>query len=290
MTRCLFTDRGVIAVTGSDAEPLLNRLFTNSVLEMAPGSARFAALLSPQGKLQHDFFVVKQTDGFLIDCVGDQTEDLVKKLTMFRMRAKATISDRSAELGVAGAFDTVLMVAPGVAFRDPRHNALGYRIIAPHHALRDFADAGGADAYETHRIACGVPKGGVDFEYGDTFVHDANMDLLHGVDFKKGCYVGQEVVSRVYHRKSARKRVVRLHFHGEPPAPGAHVSAGATALGAVSSLSGHEGLATLRIDRFAEAVDAKIPVTVNDTLVEVALPIESIVEPPAYADDLYESR
>lgn len=288
MTRCLLADRGVIAVSGDDAESFLNRLLTNSVLEMHAGSARFAGLLSPQGKLLFDFFVVKQTEGYLIDCLRDHAAELARKLAMFRLRAKVGIVDRSADLAVAAVWDSVLMEAPGQAFRDPRHNGLGYRVIATVEDLRAFDEAGGVAAYEVHRIACGVPRGGVDFAYGDTFVHDANMDLLHGVDFEKGCYVGQEVVSRVHHRSSARKRVVRLNFYGDPPAVGTPVQAAGIVLGELTSLAGREGLATLRIDRLADAEAAATPITVNETLVSLSLPSHSIIEPPAYAEDLYD--
>jgi folate-binding protein YgfZ len=288
MTHSVLSDRGVIAVTGEDAESFLNRMFTNSVVDMRPGSARFAALLSPQGKLLFDFFVLRQADGFLLDCVRKQAAELTKKLTMFKLRAKVTISDRSAELGVAAVWDSVLMEAPGPAFRDPRHNGLGYRIIAAHESLSVFADEDGPAAYDDHRIALGIPKGGVDFPYGDTFIHDANMDLLHGVDFDKGCYVGQEVVSRVHHRNSARKRVARLQFSGAGPVLGANIQAGETALGNLTSLSGQTGLATLRIDRLADAEAAGIPVTVETARVAaIALPSVSEIEPPAYAQDLY---
>ncbi len=286
MTSCLLPDRGVLAVSGEDAESFLNRLLTNSVLAMRPGEARFAALLSPQGKLLFDFFVVREGDGFLLDCGREQAADLARKLTMFRLRAKVAVADRSGELGVAAVWNSVLMEAPGRAFRDPRHDRLGYRIVAAPDALASLE--GDSAAYEAHRIACGVPRGGVDFVYGDTFVHDANMDLLHGVDFAKGCYVGQEVVSRVHHRNSARRRVVRLHGYGKAPAIGDKVEAGAAALGAITSLAGEEALATLRIDRLAEAQATNTPVTVGETLVAVSLPVASGVEPPAYAEDLYD--
>ena len=288
MTRCLLADRALIAVSGDDAESFLNRMFTNSVLDMPAGGARFAGLLSPQGKLLFDFFVVKQSDGFLIDCARDQAADLAKKLTMFRLRAKVVIAGPVEDIAVAAVWDSVLMEAPGQAFRDPRHNGLGYRVIASLEALGGFDDVGGHEAYEARRIACGVPKGNVDYIYGDTFVHDANMDLLHGVDFEKGCYVGQEVVSRVHHRNSARKRVVRLNFYGDAPAVGTMVQAAGTVLGELTSLVGREGLATLRIDRLADAQAAATPITVDATLVGVSLPSASAIEPPAYAEDLYD--
>ena len=288
MSQCLLADRGVVAVSGDDAEAFLNRLLTNSVLDMHGREARFAALLSPQGKLLFDFFVVRQADGFLLDCVGGQAAELSRKLFTFKLRAKVVVTDRSDALAVMAVWDSVLMEAPGPAFRDPRHNALGYRIIAGREILDMVAGAGDAAAYEAHRIACGVPLGGVDFPYGDTFVHDANMDLLHGIDFEKGCYVGQEVVSRVHHRKSARKRVARLHFYGAAPAPGSSVQAGGTVLGTLTSVSGSDGLATLRVDRLAEIEASTVPVTVDDTLVAVSLPAQSLVETPTYADDLYD--
>ena len=129
-----------------------------------------------------------------------------------------------------------------------------------------------------------MPQGGVDWAYGDTFVHDANLDLLHGVDFDKGCYVGQEVVSRVHHRNSARRRVVKVHFYGAPPSPGMPLAAGEIALGTITSTDGAEGLATARIDRLADAEASKVPVTAGDTLVGVTLPVASVVTPPDYAE------
>ena len=287
MTHCLLADRGIIAVAGEDAEAFLNRLVTNDVSDMGRNEARYAALLSAQGKLLFDFFVVRQPDGFLLDCAGSQTVELARKLAMFKLRAKVAITDRSQAFAVVAVWDSVLMEAPGPAFRDPRHNRMGYRLLVPPDALDGFANAD-PHAFEAHRIACGIPLGGVDFVYGDTFVHDANMDLLHGVDFDKGCYVGQEVVSRVHHRKSARKRVARLHFYGAPPAPGSPVEAGGTLLGTLTSLSGSEGLATLRVDRLAEIEASTVPVMVGETLVAVALPEQSLIETPSYADDLYD--
>ena len=283
MTHCKFSDRAIIAVSGDDAEGFLNRLFTNSVLGMHGGEARYAALLSPQGKLLFDFIVCAEPGGFWLDVARDQAADLARKLTMFKLRAKVSIAVRD-DLCVAATWGDAPMEAPRPVFRDPRHNELGYRVVGSADALAGFGD-GVAGDYEAHRIALGVPKGGVDFVYGDTFVHDANLDLLHGVDFEKGCYVGQEVVSRVHHRGSARKRVVRLSFYGEPPAVGAAVTAGPLQIGQLTSLSGKLGLAGARIDRLAEAETASMPVTVGETLVAVTLPSRSTVT-PNYAEDV----
>ena len=284
MSECLLDDRAIIAVSGEDAETLLNRLVTNSMLGMAPGSARYAALLSPQGKLEHDFIVAKHDGAFWIDCVREQASALVRKLNMFRLRSKATIAVRE-DLAVAASWGGALMAAPGFVYRDPRHDGLGYRIIAETPALDGFSRD--VASYDAHRIALGVPKGGVDFVYGDTFVHDANLDLLHGVDFDKGCYVGQEVVSRVHHRKSARKRVVKVHFYGDPPEAGASLTAGTVNVGQITSLAAREGLATARTDRLADAEAASMPVTANETLVGIVMPVAVAVEAPSYGEEFY---
>lgn len=285
MNHSLLPDRSLIAVTGEDAEGLLNRLFTNNVLGMEGGKARYAALLSPQGKLLFDFLVYRQPDGFWIDVARAQAPELARKLTMFKLRAKVTVEDVGDLLAVAAAWGGALMEAPGLAFRDPRHDALGYRIVATPEKLRMFPENLGA--YAAHRIALGVPEGGVDFVYGDTFVHDANLDLLHGVDFEKGCYVGQEVVSRVHHRSSARKRIVRLAFFGDAPAVGDALTAGTAQIGSVTSIADGTGLATARIDRLEEAESTHAPVLAGETLVGVSLPTKSTVTPPSYAEDVF---
>lgn len=246
MEAAYLADRGVVSVSGAEAGAFLQGLFTNDVLGLERGAARFAALLSPQGKILVDFLVARDPEGFLIDCPAALAGELTKKLTLYRLRAKLAIVDRSAELGVAAYWNGD---APEGAYRDPRANGLGWRRIAPRAALSSLGDAG----YEAHRIACGAPKGDVDFAYGDTFPHDANMDLLHGVDFNKGCYVGQEVVSRVQHRGIARKRIVPVNFDGQAPARGAEIFSGDVVIGTMGGSVGGRGLALIRVDKAAEA-------------------------------------
>ena len=239
-------DRGVVSVTGAEAAAFLQGLFTNDVVGLAPGEARFAALLSPQGKILVDFFVVRLDEGatprFLLDAPRALCPDLTKKLVLYRLRARLDIADRSDELGVAAWWDGAPLAG---AFRDARAPEMGWRRIAPRSEISGLGDAG----YDAHRIACGTPKGGVDFAYGDAFPHDANLDLIAGVDFAKGCYVGQEVVSRVQHRGTARKRVVPVRFDGAAPAAGTEIRAGDVGVGAMGSSTGQRGLATLRIDK-----------------------------------------
>lgn len=283
MASSLLPHRAIIAVSGDEAETFLNRLFTNSMLGMVPGASRYAALLSPQGKLLYDFLVYRRPDAFWIDCRRDHAPDLAKKLALFKLRAKVTVDERAADFGIAATWGGALMEAPGPAFRDPRHDGLGYRIVAPFDQLQAFPDE--PEAYRAHCVALGVPEGGVDFVYGDTFVHDANLDLLNGVDFEKGCYVGQEVVSRVHHRNSARKRIVRLDFYGTPPTPGRELTAAARRIGQVTSIADNRGLATARTDRLRDAETSKVPVLAGETLVGVVLPSKSVITAPAYADE-----
>jgi tRNA-modifying protein YgfZ len=267
------TDRGIVKISGADALGFLHRLVTNSLLDLEPGAARYAALLSSQGKLLFDFFVVPVAAGAetscLVDCRRDQIADLVKKLNLHKLRAPVTIEDRSAELAVAAVWgDPVPADFDGIAFADPRAAELGWRLIAPPAALA-FATTPEA-AYEAHRTALGVPKGGIDFTYGDTFVHDADLDWLNGVDFEKGCYPGQEVVARVHFRKSARKRIVKVRFEGPPPAPGVEVKMGEINIGHIGSVAGTQGLAMLRLDRIEDARAAGTPLMAGGAALDVA--------------------
>jgi tRNA-modifying protein YgfZ len=272
---CLLCDRGVIEVAGTEATGFLQRLITNSVLNIPKGEGRYAGLLTPQGKLLFDFFVVPLPEGpdagFLIDCAGEQTADLVKRLNLHKMRAKIAIEDKSNKFAVAAIFGGEGAAGiEGVFYRDTRAPHMGLRVIAPREALAKLTRA--ASRYEAHRIAQGVPKGGVDFRYGDAFVHDANLDLMNGVDFKKGCYVGQEVVARVHYRNSARKRIVKILFDGPAPAPGTQITAGETNIGQVGSTAGVEGLAMVRLDRLEEARAAGVALKAGDVGVDVTLP------------------
>jgi hypothetical protein len=246
-------------VSGADAAAFLQGLLTNDVERLQPGEARYAALLTPQGKVLFDMIVVREPGGeepsYLLDCAAGQAADLAKRLGFYKLRAKLAIADVSADRAVAAFWDAEPTSVEGLLYADPRDPRLGWRAILP----RPIATAVGlehVDEYEGLRIAVGAPKGGLDFAYGDAFPHDANLDLLHGVDFDKGCYVGQEVVSRMKHRGTARKRVARVKLAGPAPAPGTPVLDRELAVGALGSSSGREALALLRLDRAEEAMAA----------------------------------
>ena len=281
MKATLLPERGVVKVAGEDARRFLNGLATNDIGKLAPGQARFAALLTPQGKIIVDFIVVEATPedggGFFLDCPRALAPALVEKLNFYRLRAKVTAEDLSPALGVMALWPGSADSEYGLCYADQRHASLGTRIILPPQlAAEAAADLGAsltdADAYDTHRIALGVPRGGTDFSYGDTFPHEADMDQLAGVDFDKGCYVGQEVVSRVEHRSNARSRVVPIAYDEFSPMPGIPVMAGDKQVGTLGSTAQGRGLALLRLDRVADALASGTPLTAGGITIRVVKP------------------
>ncbi|MGB7259277.1 MAG: YgfZ/GcvT domain-containing protein [Pseudolabrys sp.] len=281
MQAALLPDRGVVKVVGEDARRFLNGLATNDVGKVAPGQPRFAALLTPQGKIIVDFIIAEAEPGdgagFFLDCPRALAPALVEKLNFYKLRAKVLVEDLSEALGVMALWDGAAVSEFGLGYADPRLVGLGTRVMLPSHLAQEAADDLGAtltdaDAYEAHRIALGVPRGGTDFNYGDTFPHEADMDQLAGVDFEKGCYVGQEVVSRVEHRNSARSRVVPIVYDDNTPMAGLPVMAGEKSIGMLGSAGGGRGLALLRLDRVEDALAANIPLVAGGITIRAVKP------------------
>ncbi len=283
MKAAFLPDRGVVKVFGEDARNFLNGLVTTDVTRLEPGSGRFGALLTPQGKIVVDFLITEATagqgGGFLIDCPRALAPGLAAKLGFYKLRAKVAVENLSESLGVIAAWDGDFAMKPDLAFADPRGPELGWRILAPEDLTQRVADLIGADLvdsseYEAHRIAAGVPRGGLDFIYGDAFPHETNMDRLSGVDFDKGCYVGQEVVSRMQHRGTARTRIVRVTLDGPRPEPGTAILAGDKPVGTMGSAADHKGLALMRTDRVTEALGAGLALSAGGLALRLADPDE----------------
>lgn len=253
----LLPDRGVVAVTGEDALKFLDNVITNDMDLLDKQDAIFAGLLSPQGKILFDFIVVRDGSGFLLDVAKDQAAALVKRLSMYKLRAKVVIADRSGDFDVLAEWVEGRDL-PEAAFADPRHLEMGWRRLV----FRSEAVRGATsmlvsrdrpfDDYSAHRIALGVPEGGKDYGFGEAFPHEALFDQLHGVSFTKGCYVGQEIVARMEHRGTARKRIVRISGVGALPVASTEVLAGEVVIGEMGSSAGSNGLALLRLDRVNE--------------------------------------
>jgi tRNA-modifying protein YgfZ len=288
MKSAFLPDRGVVKVAGEDARNFLNGLVTTDLDKLKPGLGRFGALLTPQGKIIVDFLITEAPaghgGGFLIDCPKPLADGLATKLKFYKLRAKVTVENLSDDLGVLAAWDGEPAAQPDLAFADPRNEDLGTRILIPEDLKQKLSDLIGAElvdaaAYEAHRIALGVPRGGLDFMYNDAFPHETNMDRLSGVDFDKGCYVGQEVVSRMQHRGTARTRSVKVLLDGPSPETGVTILAGDKPVGTMGSSAQGKGIALVRIDRVADALDAEQALTAGGLAVRLAEP--EIVRIPA---------
>ncbi len=270
----LLPDRSLLEVGGEDRVSFLQGLVTNEVEGLGRGTACFAGLLSPQGKILFDFFVVNAGETILLDCPSAAAADLLKRLTFYKLRARVTLADLSVRWRMAaiwgdGAAEFCKRKA-SIAFEDPRLTALGFRafVEAVNEPIVDAATGN----YEAMRIGAAVPEGGKDYSYGDTFPHEACFDLLHGIDFKKGCYVGQEVVSRMQHRGTARTRVLAVSAAEPLPAGGSDILADSFAVGRLGSVSGSQGIALARLDRVKEALAQRQTLTAAGVPVSLSAP------------------
>ena len=228
--------RTLVKVSGPDARDFLHNLLTQDVETLAPGALRFGALLSPPGRLLFDLFLWGEADGVVLDVAADRREALMQRLSMYKLRARVEVAvdDRP-----------VLVSWPDVAegfAADPRTTALGGRSIG-----EQAADAS-EDDWEAHRLAVGVPDPARDADDG-TYPIEANFDLLNGIDFAKGCFVGQETTSRMKRRGEIKKRMLLLTFDGPAPAAGTEVLNGELRAGEI--LTGRDGaaMALVRLDR-----------------------------------------
>jgi tRNA-modifying protein YgfZ len=284
MKAAFLPDRGVVKLNGDDARTFLNNLVTAELAEVKPGTARFAALLTPQGKIVADFLVTEAPaghgGGLLLDCPKALADQLATKLNFYKLRAKVTVENLTGQLGVLAAWGGEPAMMPDLAFPDPREDGLGYRVLVPEELSQKLAGVLGAefvaaDNYEQQRIVCGVPKGGADFAYGDAFPHETNMDRLHGVNFDKGCYVGQEVVSRMQHRGTARTRTVRLVIDGPSPEAGSDVTADGKTVGTLGSSQSGRALALLRLDKVSDALSRGLALSAGGIAVRLVDPADA---------------
>jgi tRNA-modifying protein YgfZ len=276
-------NRGVIRVSGDEARGFLDGLVTNTMAGVAPGKAIHAALLTPQGKVIADFFVTEADaedgGGFYLDTPLINVGDLAKRLGFYKLRARVQIADMSGELGVIALWGSKVDPAElGLAFADPRVAAMGARAIVHRSQVEALAAEAGAtlapaDAYHAHRVAHALPEPGFDYLPSEVFPHELNMDQLGGVDFKKGCYVGQEVVSRMEHRGTARTRAVQLAYEGGVTvSEGAPVLAGERQIGKAGSGAAGRGVALIRLDRAAEAAAAGELIIAGGVVAKVVRP------------------
>jgi len=249
-------DRAVIALSGPEARGFLQGLITNDVERLAPGKGLYAALLTPQGKILFDFLIVEGDGAVLLDCTAGSRDALLKRLRMYRLRAKLEIEARDQLAVLVGL--TGRPVQYGVTFADPRLEALGHRTIGARAEMPEDASNGSAK-YREHRLDLGVPEG-ADFGSDRMFALDAGLDELHGVSFDKGCYVGQELTARMKHRGTARKRLLPVKSLDGSALPQSDTPLKVTGrdIGEITTVYGARGFALVRLDRLEEAGDAAI--------------------------------
>jgi tRNA-modifying protein YgfZ len=261
MESCRLNDRAVISLSGPEARGFLQNLISNDVEKLEPGRGLYAALLSPQGKIAFDFFLVEGEGALLLDVALAERDALLKKLKLYRLRAKVEITPRE-ELGVYAGLSGEA-VRRAVSFVDPRLAALPARSIG---AVAEMpADLPGPAAYHAARLALGVPESG-DFGFEKIFALDGGLDELHAVSFDKGCYVGQELTARMKHRATSRKRPIQVSASGDLPPPGTPVRRDGSDIGEMIAVYGAGGFASVRLDRLGEATDGvagDVPVTLT---------------------------
>jgi tRNA-modifying protein YgfZ len=267
---------GVVRVSGEDAEKFLQGLITNDVERLQSEVAIHAGLLSPQAKILFAFFVVKLAPGsFLLETSGSMAAGLAQRLGMYKLRSKVAIEDLSLAYTATafwnGSSVHVTLRPPTIAYRDARHADLGVRALAPADSGIPVGDwiVGSQDGYHAHRIRLGVPEAEHDYTLADTFPHEANFDLLDGISFDKGCYVGQEVVSRMHHKMVVRKRIVLVTAETALPSNRPEIKAGEAIIGRLGSIVGHQGLALIRLDRADEAITSGRPLLAGDVAITI---------------------
>ena len=254
----LLSHRSVIAVGGDDRVEFLQGLISNDTTKVAPGKAVWAALLTPQGRFLNDMFVVDGGDGtLLLETERERAPALAKKLTLYKLRSKVAVEDRSAALDVAVVFgagaDKALPIGGTISFVDPRLAGLGVRVLAPAGqaaallAARGFVETP-VEAYEALRLEAGVPDGSRDLRVEKALLLESGFDELNGVDWKKGCYMGQELTARTKYRGLVKKRLFPIEVDGALPAPGTSVHLDGEEVGELRSGSGRRALALLQTE------------------------------------------
>lgn len=241
--------RGLVAVRGPDARRFLQGLLTQEVETLAAGEHRYGALLTPQGRLLFELFLVGQPDAVLLEVADAQRHSLAQRLSLYKLRAKVEIE--AAEGAVFALWDTDQAAPPWAP--DPRLPALGFRAVGFDAPSAPGAVEADEEAYDAHRLGHGVVDAGRDVLAENTYPIEANLDLLNGIDFRKGCFIGQETTSRMKRRGQVRSRLLPLSLEGPTPEPGAEVLAGALRAGEVVGGRDGRALALLRLDRVAGA-------------------------------------
>ncbi|WP_202323191.1 CAF17-like 4Fe-4S cluster assembly/insertion protein YgfZ [Mesorhizobium sp. 113-3-9] len=270
MPFALLKDRALISVSGLDAEHFLQNILTTDLDTLGKSEAKPGALLTPQGKILFDFLISRAGENaFLLECRADISDDFIRRLMLYKLRAKVEIAkSEQALVTVAWGKGSITSENDSTAVADTRFLNEGVT-----RSYAGTAGAGDAAAWQAFRIAHGIAESGADYALGDAFPHDVLLDETGGVGFRKGCYVGQEVVSRMQHRGTARRRVLIVQASPPLPASGTDLTIEGRPVGTLGSSAGGTGLAIARIDRVKAALDAGQPILAGDVPVTVTIPV-----------------
>ncbi|MER8611397.1 folate-binding protein YgfZ [Mesorhizobium sp. M0228] len=262
-------DRALLSVSGPDAGHFLQNILTTDLDVLGSSEAKPGALLTPQGKVLFDFLISRAGENaFRLECRAETADDFMRRLTLYKLRAKVQISKLDQPVV------TVLWESASTASQFESAPFADARFVDA--IVKRFydgtAEGGDLAAWQAFRIAHGIAESGTDYQLGDAFPHDVLLDEIGGVGFKKGCYVGQEVVSRMQHRGTARRRVLIVSAERSLPASGAELTVEGRPVGTLGSTAGTTGLAIARIDRVKAAFDAGLPILADDVAVSLTIP------------------
>ncbi|EJF86664.1 YgfZ/GcvT domain-containing protein [Bartonella rattimassiliensis] len=259
-------NRAIIKITGEEATDFLQSLITTDVKKISPQEMFPGALLSPQGKILADFLIGKKEDGYLIDITMSLADTLYKRLLLYKLRKKIEIIQPFQKLVTVSwnnKTDTLNFDSSFVDKRFPQQEKI-IRI----YGKMPFLASEYNDMWNQLRIRYAIAESGQDYEIGKVFPHDINYDQINGLAFNKGCYIGQEIVSRMHHRRAARRRILIIKSQGEL-IPQSNIEAGTKVLGHLGTCVTNEALALMRIDHVKDAMDHNILFTVKNIPVTI---------------------
>lgn len=263
MPKTLLSDRSVLSVSGEDATTFLNSLTTCAVERISPGSAGYGALLTPQGKIAVDFILYRiSEDHYILDVDETVFPNFEKRLSMYRLRSKVVLKDLSEQYRVFAGWDEEPLCPALASTVDPRLRELGWRAVSE---KKTYSDLVPATEFHKHRIQLGIPEGGKEFLFLETYPHEALMDQFNSLDFKKGCYIGQEVVSRIHHRGQIRSRILPVRFDERMTFyPGSDVKAGEKVIGKTTGGREGYGFAVIRLELAGQALKDGLELKVGE--------------------------
>lgn len=261
------TSRAIVSIDGPEAEHFLQNLITPDLAALAASEAKPGALLTPQGKILFDFLIFRCEDGLRLECRADIADDLVKRLTIYKLRAKLAIAKQDQALVAVSWGDESGSSQSGSSVRDLRFKD----VVLRHYAAPPSASADEA-AWTALRAQNGIAESGADYDLSDAFPHDILYDQNGGVGLKKGCFVGQEVVSRMQHRGTARRRVMIAASDDALPGSGTEITVDGRPVGTLGSNAQGKGIAIVRIDRIKDALDAGQDILAGDARLTLTIP------------------